>query len=133
MDEIIKFLNENVNGFLATVDRGKPKVRPFQFMFAEKEKLFFCTSNTKDVFKQLIASPYVEFSCTSPSFGWVRVSGKVEFSSDLAVKSKVLEKNELVRSIYKTAANPVFAVFYIGHGTAFLADFSGKPPKVVNF
>ena len=35
MKEVLKFLKENVNGFLATVEEGKPRVRPFQFMLEE--------------------------------------------------------------------------------------------------
>jgi uncharacterized pyridoxamine 5'-phosphate oxidase family protein len=36
-------------GYLATVDNGKPRVRPFGFMFEENQRLYFCTSSTKDV------------------------------------------------------------------------------------
>lgn len=133
MQEVSKFLQENITGCLATVEDGKPKARPFQFMFEEEGKFFFCTNNTKDVFKQLQVNPYVEFSSTSPKFAWVRLSGKAQFSSDLQIKEKVLETSGLVKSIYKTADNPIFEVFYIEHGTAILADFSGQPPKTIEF
>lgn len=133
MQEVVKFLQENITGFLATVENGKPKVRPFQFMLEDGGKLFFCTSNTKDVFKQLKANPFVEFSSSSPKFAWIRLSGKVEFSKDLEIKEKVLENSDLVKSIYKTADNPIFEIFYIEHGTAIFADFSGQPPKTINF
>ena len=133
MQEVVKFLKENITGFLATVEEGEPKVRPFQFMFEEDGKIFFCTSNTKNVFKQIKATPYVEFSSSSPTFAWIRLSGEAKFSSDLKIKEKVLEASGLVKSIYKTADNPIFEVFYIEHGTAILADFSGQPPKTINF
>lgn len=38
-------------------------------------------------------------------------------------------KSGLVKSIYKTAENPIFVVFYIADGEATIADFSGAPPK----
>ena len=133
MKEAIKFLQENSTGCLGTVDNGKPKVRPFQFMFEEEGKFVFCTSNAKDVFKQLQVNPYVEFSSTSPQFAWVRLSGEVKFSSDAHLKAKVIESNGLVKSIYNTAENPTFEVFYIEHGTVTLADFSGQPPRNVIF
>ena len=47
MNEVVKFLKENMNGFLATVEEGKPKVRPFQFMLEQEGKFFFCTSNKR--------------------------------------------------------------------------------------
>lgn len=133
MQEAVKFLNENITGFLATVEAGKPKVRPFQFMLEADGKFYFCTNNTKEVYKQLQANPYVEFSSTTPEFAWIRLSGEVKFSNSLEIKEKILATNGLVKSIYQTADNPIFEIFYIEHGTAVIADFSGQPPKVIEF
>lgn len=133
MQEIVKFLKENINGFLATVDDGTPRVRPFQFMMEEGDKLYFCTNSTKEVFKQLEANPFIEFSSSTPNFAWVRLRGKAEFSDDLSIKAKILDTSNLVKSIYKTPDNPIFKVFYIEHGSAVLADFSGQPPKQITF
>ena len=133
MKKVINFLQENRNGFLATNEEGKPKVRPFQFMFETDGKLFFCTSNKKPVFAQLQKMPYVEFSAMTPAFAWVRVSGAVKFSLDAAVKNRIIAENALVRSIYKTADNPDFEVFYLEHGKAVLADFSGRPARTFTF
>lgn len=133
MKEVIKFLNENNNGFFATVEDRKPKVRPFQFMLEEDGKFYFCTNNTKEVYKQLKANPNAEFSSTTPNFAWVRLSGEVKVTDDLKIKEKVIESSELVKSIYKTADNPIFEVFFIEHGAAVLADFSGQPPRVLEF
>jgi uncharacterized pyridoxamine 5'-phosphate oxidase family protein len=133
MQEVVGFLKENITGCLATVDNEKPKVRPFQLMMEDGNKFYFCTNNTKDVYKQIKANPYIEFTSQSPKFAWVRLSGEAKFTSDLKVKEKVIEASGLVKSIYKTADNPIFEVFYIEHGTAILADFSGNPPKEIKF
>jgi len=133
MKEVVKFLQDNSTGFLATIADGKPKIRPFQFMLEEDGKLFFCSNNTKDVFKQLKDNPYVEFSSFSPQSAWIRVNGEVKFSDDLKIKEKIFVANGLVRSIYHTPDNPIFELFYIEHGTAMLSDFSGHPPKRIDF
>ena len=133
MQEVIKFLQENINGCLATVDNGKPRVRPFQFMLENDGKLFFCTNNKKKVFRQLKANPYVEFCSSTPAFAWIRLSGEIKFSDDLKIKEKVIEKSALVKSLYKTADNPIFEVFYIEHGIAVIEDFSGQPPQHIDF
>lgn len=133
MKEVVKFLQENVTGYLATVEDGKPKVRPFQFMLEDSGKLYFCTANTKNVYRQLKANPSFEFSSSSPSFAWIRLSGEAIFSNDLVIKEKILEISPLVKSIYKTADNPTFEAFYVEHGTAVIADFSGQPPKKIEF
>lgn len=131
MQTVIDFLETNSAGFLATAEEGVPKVRPFQFMLEEEGRLYFCTNNQKEVYRQLLANPHVEFSSASPEFAWVRVGGEAAFTDDLEVKTKVLESHGLVKSIYQNASNPVFEVFYLKNAAATLADFSGNPPKVV--
>jgi uncharacterized pyridoxamine 5'-phosphate oxidase family protein len=133
MKEIIDFYTKNPVGCLATVENGKPRVRPFQFQFAESGKLYFCTANGKDVYRQLAANPSAEFVSTSPEYVFMRVSGDVQFSKDPNLKKRILDTNDLVRSIYQTPENPVFEVFFIGHGSVKIADLSGKPARFVPF
>ena len=60
MKEVVKFLKANDIQYLATIGLdGKPKVRPFQFMMEEGGKLYFCTSNQKDVYSEIKKTPYV--------------------------------------------------------------------------
>lgn len=133
MEEVVRLLKENHYGFLATVNNGKPRVRPFGFMFEEEGKLYFCTNSNKDVYHQLKAVPEVEYSATSKEMVTVRISGQVSFCEDLDKKEKALNSSALVKRIYQTADNPIFKVFYIEHGTATISDFSGNPPKRVEF
>lgn len=132
MSEVTKFLNENPVQYLATVGLdGKPKNRPFMFCFEKEGKLWFCTSNKKDVYAQLQKNPYVEISATSSKNVWIRLSGKAVFENNMSVKEDCL-KFPLIGGIYKTADNPIFEVFYIGEAKAVFNDFSGNPPRVIN-
>ena len=45
-------------------------------------------------------------------------------------KFKVIDANNLVKSLYESGDNPIFEVFTIKEGKATIADFSGEPPKV---
>lgn len=130
MNEVVKFLNENPVHYLGTTDKaGKPKVRPFQFMLEKDGKLYFCTSNQKDVYAEIKNNPYVELCASSPNFAWIRLSGKATFSDDINIKTAVIEHSPLVKSIYKTPDNPAFEIFYLENAKAVIADFSGQPPK----
>jgi uncharacterized pyridoxamine 5'-phosphate oxidase family protein len=130
MNDVVMFLKENPVQYLSSVGPdGKPKVRPFQFMLEQDGKLFFCTSNKKDVFSQLKKQPYVELSVSSPKAAWIRLSGRAVFSKDPGIKRKIIEGNDMVRSVYKTPENPVFEIFYLDEARAVIADFSGNPPK----
>lgn len=132
MKTVTDFLTRSQVQYFSTVGTDqKPKVRPFQFMFEEGGKIYYCTSNQKQVFKELQANPWVELCASGENFSWMRLSAKVVFSGDLGLKAKVLETSPLVKSIYQTPDNPVFEVFYLSSAVATIADFSGNPPQVI--
>lgn len=128
MSELFELLKASPVGAIATTEGGAPRVRPFQFMFEEGGKLWFCTSSRKPVYAQLKANPEVEFLATKGS-AWARISGVARFHDDARAKERILEQSELVRSVYKEASNPVFEVFAIEDWTATVSDFSGDPPR----
>ena len=129
MSDVINFLKENSLIYLATSGLdGNAKVRPILFYFEEDEKPYFCTANTKPMFKELDANPNCEIVVATPEFAWLRIAGKVEFTDSLDLKQKVIDSNELVKALYETADNPLFEVFTVT-GKATIADFSGNPPK----
>ena len=129
MSDLIEFLKENSLIYLATSGLdGNAKVRQILFYFEEDGKPYFCTANTKPMFKELDANPNCEMVVATPEFAWLRIAGKVEFTDSLDLKQKVIDSNELVKALYETADNPTFEVFTVT-GEATIADFSGNPPK----
>lgn len=129
MNEIVTFLSENPVQYLATIGRdGKAKCRPFMFAGQLDGKLWFCTNNTKDVYKDLQANPYTEISVSSPAYAWIRLNGKAVFENNMAAKEMCIQ-NPIVKGQYQTADNPIFMVFYLEGAHAVIADFSGNPPQ----
>ena len=129
MNEVVKFLKENPVQYLATVGRdGRAKCRPFMFSGERDGKLWFCTNNQKDVYKDMQANPSVELSVSSPTCAWIRLSGKAVFVNDMAVKEMCIA-NPIVKGQYGEASNPIFEVFYLDGARAVIADFSGNPPQ----
>ena len=87
MQKVVEFLQKNPVQYLATVGRdGKAKCRPFMFCFEQDGKLWFCTNNTKDVYKDMLANPEVEVSVSSPEYAWIRIHGKAVFEDNKSVK-----------------------------------------------
>ena len=128
MNKVVTFLQENPVQYLATVGRdGKAKCRPFMFALEKDGKLWFCTNNQKEVYKDMQENPYVEISVSSPEYAWIRLSGKVVFENNMEVKQGCME-NPIVKSQYDTADNPSFEVFYLEDAHGVIADFSGEPP-----
>ena len=122
-------LNENPVQYLATVGRdGKAKCRPFMLAGERDGRLWFCTNSTKEVYKDMQANPDVEISVSSPTYAWIRLSGKAVFENNMAVKEMCMQ-NPIVKGQYQTADNPIFEVFYLEGAHGVIADFSGNPPQ----
>ena len=128
MKKVVEFLQANPVQYLATVGRdGKAKCRPFMFSAEVRGKLWFCTNNQKDVYKDILENPEIQISVSSPKYEWIRLSGKAVFENNMEVK-KICIENPIVKGQYKTADNPIFEVFYIENPHGVIADFSGNPP-----
>ena len=119
MINFAEILKANPVGVLATVEAKngsdcRPHTRVFQYLFADGNKIYFCTNSDKSVYKQLAANPNVSF-CTYPqNFTPVlSVNGKAVFAQDMSLKTRALDENPLIKSIYQTADNPIFKIFYI--------------------
>jgi uncharacterized pyridoxamine 5'-phosphate oxidase family protein len=114
MIDFAALLKATPNGVLATQENGKTKTRVFQYLFADGNKVYFCTSNEKPVYKQLTANPEVSFCCYPTNFNPVlSVNGKAVFVEDMTLKTRALEENPPIKGIYNTPDNPVFKIFYI--------------------
>ena len=90
-------------------------------------KLWFCTNNQKDVYKDMQENPNIEISVSSPSYAWIRLHGKAVFENNMAAKEMCIA-NPIVKGQYQTADNPIFEVFYLENPHGVIADFSGNPP-----
>ncbi len=91
LQKTLQFLQENKIFYIATVEDGKPRVRPFGLVVEHGGKLWFGTSNTKAVYRQMQANPNVEISATSPSMEWIRLSGQAVFEANRDVKQKAFD------------------------------------------
>ena len=127
MNEILKFITDAKVFYLATAEGDKPRVRPFGFAMEYEGKIYFCTSNEKNVYKQLVSNPYFEVCTMSDKGQWIRLQGKAVFDKSLKAKAKVFEVMPSLADVYKTPENPIFEVFYVGEAAATLYSFSDAP------
>ena len=100
MNEVVKFLQENPVQYLATVGRdGKAKCRPFMFSGEMDGRLWFCTNNQKDVYKDMQQNPNIEVSVSSPAYAWIRLNGEAVFENNMAAKEMCMQ-NPIVKGQY---------------------------------
>lgn len=133
MDKFVQFIEGNYDGFLATTVLNQPRVRPFHFMYYENNRFYFCTNNSKEIFKELEINPFIEFCSKNDSFGWIRLRGAVVFTDEISVKQKIISASDIVRKIYQTANNPSLVAFYIEHGEILLSEGLNSPASYFDF
>jgi len=99
---------------MATQDGNKVKTRVFQYLFADGNKVYFCTNSEKPVYAQLQKNPNVSFCTYQQNFNPVlSINGKAVFVEDKALKTRALDESPPIKGIYQTADNPIFKIFYI--------------------
>lgn len=137
MSETIKslagLLAEAPMTFVATLENAIPRVRPLQFLFEQDGRLWYCTSKKKKVFAQLQANKAVEIAGVRKDMTTIRLNGSVVLDDDNAIKERILQEQPFIKKVYRSANNPDFSTFYLEHGTYFISDFSGQPPREGKF
>ena len=128
MIDCAAILKANPVGVLATQDGKGVKTRVFQYLFADGNKVYFCTSSEKPVYEQLKANSNVSFCAYPADFNPVlSVNGKAVFVNDIALKTRALDENPQIKGIYNTPDNPVFQLFYIDVETVETFSFAEGP------
>ena len=130
MKEVQEFLKECGVYYLATVEDGCPRVRPFGTAEIFDNHLYIQTGKSKSVFKQIEKNPMVEL-CAFKDGKWIRVSGKLILDDRIEAKKDMLDKNPMLRNMYNENDDNT-AVLYFESGKAVISSFS-EEPKVIEF
>lgn len=119
VNKAYNFLRETRTFFLATAEGNNPKIRPFGALSLIGGKLYFVTSNTKDVFRQLQKNPAVSVCACNANREWIRIEGTAIIDKSTAAKQKMLDDNPTLLRLkrYTSATDPNMEVFYIDKPT----------------
>ena len=134
MSTAFEFLKANPVFHLATVDGTQARVRPFGFTMVRNKALYFCTNNTKDVYKQLIKNPDIEISAMGSDGTWLRIRGRVAIDASREAKVQAFAEAPTLLRIYpKGADDEIFVTFYFTEGQATLYSFAEAPKSIPLF
>jgi len=134
MSTAYEYLKANTVFFIATVENGKGRVRPFGFVMKRNNALYMCTNTTKDVYKQMAKSPDIEISAMGTDGTWLRVRGKVAFDASRESKVQVFVEAPEVLNIYpKGADDETIITFYFVDAQATLFSFTQAPQNLPLF
>lgn len=131
MNKIVEVLRETGIFYIATMDGDQPRVRPFSAVMEFNGKVYICTSNKKEVYKQIVKNPKVEISGTKPSGDWVRVNGTLVKDDNDAARVAMLEEVPPLNNLYHIGDgafevlyldNPVATVYFTSGGSKIITE-----------
>ncbi len=127
LKDILKFLDDNAPAFLATLGTcGNPRIRPVQSPLLYEDKIYFCTSNEKNLYKHIQKHNGVEFCSCAKDGTFLRLRGNAVFENNAKVKEAMFEKFKDLKALYNTPNNPKFEVFYLDKLSARMQFLNGE-------
>ena len=132
MNEVYDFIKECGTYYLATVEDGQPRNRPFGTVNIYDGKLYIQTGKSKDVSKQIQKNPKVEICCFNGNNGkWLRLAGELVRDDRREAKADMLEHYPDLKAMY-SADDDNTEVLYFKNAVATISSFS-EAPKVIKF
>ena len=125
MKEVLDFLTANKVFYLATTSGDQPHVRPMGFVMEYDGRLAFCTSNQKDMYKQLTANPHVEICCVDANYNTLRICGKAIFCTTEETQRKTLEVMPALGKMYAVGDGKL-EIFCLEEAQAVCQTMSGE-------
>ena len=130
MLDVYKFLKKADTYYLATVEDGQPRVRPFGTVNIFEGKLYIQTGKEKAVFQQLMANPNAEL-CGCYKGTWLRVSGKLIDDNRVEAKKSMLDAYPNLRGTYDEHDENT-SVMYFRNATATFSALD-RDPEIIEF
>jgi pyridoxamine 5'-phosphate oxidase len=122
--EIVNFANETEKAthvcYLATVDGDQPYVRPISLWFADKTGFYFQTETPKTISKHLQKNNKVQICFMGKEGKVMRITGKTEFVTDKALRTKIMEERAYLKHILKGPDDPLLVLFKVYTGEAYI-------------
>ncbi|MCL2631529.1 MAG: pyridoxamine 5'-phosphate oxidase family protein [Coriobacteriia bacterium] len=126
-ERIVQYLTQVPAWYLATCADDQPHVRPFSFAAFEDGRIWFSTSNDKDVYFELSANPKFELSAWNPGNPWIVVSGQAVFDEPSAeLRQAGFEHMLGLGEAHDSANDGRLVFFYISTGYARICDITGE-------
>jgi uncharacterized pyridoxamine 5'-phosphate oxidase family protein len=117
--------------YIATVEDDQPRVRPFGAVIEFDGKIYLCTNNRKEVFKQMMRNSKTEICGSLPDGRWIRVTGTLVRDDNDAARAAMLEVIPMLKRMYRVG-DGLFEVLYLDNPVATLYLMDGAP-EVINY
>ena len=108
---------------------GNPQIRPIEFKFEDDGVLYFDTVIFYTSYKELQAHPYIQLCvCDQETMTYVRLGGKVNFTTDQTVIDRCFEASPVLTSQFGDHRDYVIG-YYLTDVWVEFASFSSELPN----
>ena len=130
MQRVYDFLKKAGVYYIATVDNGMPRLRPFGTVNVFEGRLYIQTGRKKAVARQMKADPHIEI-CAMCEGTWIRLSAEAVLDERIEPQESMLEAYPSLRGMY-APGDGNNEVYYLKNATAVFNTF-GREPETVTF
>lgn len=131
MNTVYEFLKGCGVYYLATVEEGQPRVRPFGTIDLYDGRLYFQTGKVKPVAHQLKSNPKIEISAMSQDGKWIRVTAEAVLDESIDAQEHMLAAYPSLKAQYQPGDGNT-EVYYLLNAEAHICSFT-EPEQVVKF
>ena len=128
MKEVHDFIKKCGTYYLATVEDGQPRNRPFGTINIFEDKLYIQTGKVKEVSKQIQKNPKVEICCFNGQ-QWLRLAGELVRDDRKEAKESMLSAYPELKGMY-SAEDDNTEVLYFKNAKATISSFGGAPKEI---
>ena len=128
MKEVYDFLKKCGVFYLATIDKDRPRVRPFGAIDLFEDRIYLQTGKVKDVSKQIQANPHIEISGMADG-KWIRIEAEAVRDERREAKVHMLDSNPDLKSMY-SADDGNTEVLYLKNAKATISSFSATTVRI---
>lgn len=125
MKEVLNFLQNAKVFYLATCESDQPHVRPIGFVMDCNGKLAFCTSNDKNMCRQMAINPKVEICAVDEKCNTLRICGKAVFNTTPETQKKAFEVMPQLEKLY-SVGDGKFEIYFLDEAKAVCQSMSGE-------
>lgn len=131
MESVYAFLMKNKPFYFASIDCGRPRMRPFGFVALYDKRLYFGIGKHKDAYRQVSINPEVEICVTSPEGEWIRISGDAVLDDNPEVEAMAFAEIPMLKEMYNQRTGLEIGFIYLENLVAEFRDITGRAARTV--
>ena len=129
MNNVVEALKEVGTFYVATIDGDQARVRPFSSVTEFEDKVYLCTGNKKEVYKQMKTNPKIALSGMNEKGEWIRVTATAIEDERIEVQEAMLADPTGPSQLYK-AGDGTFTVFKLDDVKCTRYSFTSAPVEI---